>query len=95
MPSISEPFGLTAIEAAYMGLPVVLSKKTGAAEVLKRTPKAYFWDIKKFANHILSIKQNHKLRDKIIANNKKDISELSWESSASKVLGLFQGLLNY
>ena len=95
MPSISEPFGLTAIEAAYMGLPVILSKKTGAAEVLKRTPKADFWDIKKFANHILSIKQNHKLRDKIIANNKKDISELSWESSASKVLGLFQGLLNY
>lgn len=93
MPSISEPFGLTAIEAAYVGLPVVLSEKTGASEILKRTPKANFWDIKKFASHILSIKRNRKLRDEIIAYNRKDISELSWESSALKVLDLFKGLL--
>ncbi|MCK5206798.1 MAG: glycosyltransferase, partial [Cyclobacteriaceae bacterium] len=94
MPSISEPFGLTAIEAAYVGLPVVLSTKTGASEVLKRTPKADFWNTKKFADHILSIKQNSKLRERVISNNKKDISKLSWESSASQVHDLFKGLVN-
>ena len=93
MPSISEPFGLTAIEAAYMGLPVVLSTKTGASEILKRTPKADFWNTAKFADHILSIKRNPKLRQRIIDNNKEDISKLSWESSAFKVVELFKSLV--
>lgn len=95
MPSISEPFGLAAIEAAYVGLPVVLSNKTGASEVLKRTPRADFLDTRKFGDHILSIQQNFRLRERIIANNKQDISKLSWDSSASQVLDLFKDLLNH
>lgn len=94
MPSISEPFGLTAIEAAYVGLPVVLSTKTGATEVLPRTLKADFWDTSKFADHILSIKQNSKLRQRVIADNLEDISKLSWKASASNVLGVYKGLLS-
>ena len=93
MPSISEPFGLTAIEAAYVGLPVILSTKTGASEVLLRTPKADFWDTDKFADHILSIKENPKVRKKIVENNKMDVSNLSWDSSASTVLSLYKKLL--
>lgn len=94
MPSISEPFGLTAIEAAYVGLPVVLSRKSGASEILKRTPKADFWDTKIFAGHILSLKKNSALRKKIISDNLDDISKLSWETSAHQVLEIFKGLLN-
>jgi len=94
MPSISEPFGLAAIEAAWVGLPVILSTKTGASEVLKRTPKASFLDTKKFADLILTIQQNSSLRKRIIANNKQDVSKLSWDSSASKVLNLFKDLVN-
>jgi len=93
MPSISEPFGLTAIEAAFVGLPVVLSYKTGASEILKRTPKANFWDTKKFANHTLSILQNKKLGERIIAHNKKDMAKLSWKSSAKKVVEIYKNLL--
>lgn len=93
MPSISEPFGLTAIEAAFMGLPVILSKKTGVCEILKRTPKADFWDIKKFADHIYSIIQNPKLKSRITANNKKDIEGLSWEKSAQEIQKVFQELV--
>lgn len=94
MPSISEPFGLTAIEAAYVGLPVVLSTNSGASEILKRTPKADFWDTEIFADHILSLKKNSALRKKIISDNLEDISKLSWETSASKVLEIFKNLLN-
>lgn len=93
MPSISEPFGLTAIEAAWVGIPVVLSIKTGASEILKRTPNASFWDIRKFANHILSIKKSSTLRARIISNNKEDIASLSWDTSAQKVLELFKSVL--
>ena len=94
MPSISEPFGLTAIEAAYMNLPVILSNKTGASEILKRTPKANFWDTKKFADHILSMKNNNSTRKRVITNNKKDIKNLSWDSSARQVLEVFNEIFN-
>jgi glycosyltransferase involved in cell wall biosynthesis len=94
MPSISEPFGLTAIEAAYMNLPVVLSKKTGASEILKRTPRADFWDIQKFADHLLSIIQNPKVRSRVISNNKRDIRDLSWDKSAMEVQNIYKELLS-
>jgi len=94
MPSISEPFGLTAIEAAYVGLPVILSSNTGVSEVLPHALKADFWDIGKFARHILSIKENDKLRNRLIAKNKKDVAKLSWDYSAKKVLDLFNDLQN-
>lgn len=92
MPSISEPFGLAAIEAAWVGLPVILSTKTGASEVLTETLKASFLDTKKFASHILSMQRNPRLRKKIIANNKRDVSKLSWDLSAAKLLNLFENL---
>lgn len=94
MPSVSEPFGLAAIEAAYVGLPVVLSIRTGASEILKRTPKANFLDTKKFAKHVVSIKNNPKLRKRIITDNKKDVSKLSWKASAGKVLDIYNSLIS-
>lgn len=92
MPSISEPFGLTAIEAAHAGLPVILSSKTGAAEILSDTPKADFWDIDKFSKFIISIKKNEKLRKRIIALNKRSVADLSWNNSAIRVKKIYEGL---
>lgn len=94
MPSISEPFGLTAIEAAYVGLPVVLSKKTGASEVLKRTPMAEFWETEKFASHVISLLQKDSFRERVISNNKKDVAKLSWTKSAKKVLKIYKDLIS-
>lgn len=93
MPSISEPFGLTAIEAAFMNLPVILSRKTGVSEILTRTLSSDFWDTNKFANHILSIMENPKLKKRIITNNKEDIGSLSWDKSAKKVFEIFKKLV--
>jgi len=92
MPSISEPFGLTAIEAAHMGLPVILSRKTGASEILKDTPMADFWDIEQFSSYILSIKQNNKFRNKIIDQNRLAVDALSWENSALQVKKIYLDL---
>ena len=93
MPSISEPFGLTAIEAAHVGLPVVLSTKTGASEIMKRTLMADFWDTEKFAKHVITIIRNKKVRQSIIANNKEDVEGLSWEKSAKKVKQVYKELV--
>jgi glycosyltransferase involved in cell wall biosynthesis len=95
MPSISEPFGLTAIEAASMGLPVILSSKTGAAEILNRTPTADFWDIQRFSKLILAFKKDRKMREQVIALNKKAIEDLSWDKSAQRVKNVFYDVLRW
>jgi len=93
MPAISEPFGLTAIEAAYVGLPVILSSKTGAAEILHETPKADFWDIAKYADYLVSLKNDPRFREKVIRNNKAALANLSWDTAAGRVLELYKMLL--
>src|SRR6185295_5293584 len=55
MPSVSEPFGLSAVEAAQRGIPVILSHQSGVKEVLSHSLTADFWDTDKMANHILAI----------------------------------------
>lgn len=92
MPSISEPFGLTALEAAYVGLPVVLSSKTGAAEILPHTPKADFWNISLFSQHILAFRDST-FRQRVVNVNKKDVENLSWEKSARHIKKIYDDLL--
>ncbi|MGZ3899029.1 MAG: glycosyltransferase family 4 protein, partial [Bacteroidia bacterium] len=62
MPSISEPFGLSAVEAAHFGIPCVISKQSGVAEVLSGALKFDFWDDKKAAGYILNL-----LHDKVLS----------------------------
>jgi len=90
MPSISEPFGLTAIEAAHVGLPVILSRRTGAAEILQDTLIADFWDIDRFSKYILSLKQNEKLYKRIVALNKRSVADLTWHNSALRLKKIFE-----
>ena len=55
MPSVSEPFGLTALEAMACQAPVIVSKQSGASEVLRNTLKVDFWDVNELANKIISV----------------------------------------
>lgn len=89
MPSVSEPFGLAALEAANAGIPLVLSRQSGAAEVLPGALCSDHWDVDGFASHILTILKNKKSRKKLIDTNKVALKELTWDSTANKVLEVF------
>lgn len=86
MPSVSEPFGLSAIEAAQFGVPTVLSNQSGAAEVLRSALKADYNDIETMAMHILSLLENESLREQVIADSYKDIQSLTWEKTSEEIL---------
>ena len=85
MPSISEPFGLTALEAAHFQVPCVLTKQSGASEVLSAALTADYWDTDLFAKHIISLLQNEGKCQEIIEQSNNDLQNISWGHSAHKV----------
>ena len=66
MPSVSEPFGLSALEAAQFNIPAVISKQSGVAEVMKGALKADFWDVNKMAEHIVHLCTDEELYRKVV-----------------------------
>lgn len=93
MPSVSEPFGLSALEAAQFGIPSVISKQSGVSEVLLGALKADFWDVDKMASHIISLLQNPTLREAVVRDAFNDLTNLTWERAAEKVDNIYQKLL--
>ncbi len=93
MPSVSEPFGLTALEAICNGTPVLVSKQSGVAEILKNALKVDFWDIDEMANKILAVLSYEALPDDLKKESKKEIKNFSWSNSADKVIEVYNLLI--
>lgn len=93
LPSVSEPFGLTPLEAMKNGTPVLISKQSGVSEVIKNCLKVDFWDIDEMASKILSILYNDTLSESLSSNGYHDLSQLTWSRQADKVLEVYQNIL--
>ncbi len=89
MPSVSEPFGLTALEAIGYGVPVLISKQSGVAEVIRNSLKIDFWDVHEMANQIVAVVQNDALRDELHANAYQEYDQLSWSKAADTLSALY------
>jgi len=90
MPSVSEPFGLTPLEAIGYGTPALVSKQSGVSEVLRNCLKVDFWDINEMANQIAAVVQNDSLRDELLANSSQEYNQLSWDMASDKVESLYR-----
>lgn len=93
MPSVSEPFGLSALEAAQFGIPAVISKQSGVAEVLKGALKADFWDVELMAKHINDLLTDDELRQRVIEQAEKDIAASTWDAAAAKVVSIYHEIV--
>jgi glycogen(starch) synthase len=89
MPSISEPFGLVALESIGYGTPVLVSHQSGVSEVIRNCLKVDFWNINEMANMIVSVVQNDPLRDELHKNSLREYLNHSWEQSADKLWGVY------
>jgi glycosyltransferase involved in cell wall biosynthesis len=85
MPSVSEPFGLSALEAAQFDIPCVLSVQSGVAEVMDHALKADYWDTDRFANYIYALLNYEGIRKDMIENTSEEINGMSWDQSAKEV----------
>ncbi len=93
MPSVSEPFGITALEAAQHHVPTVLSSQSGAAEVMKASLKADFWDTDKYANYIYALLKYGPLNQQLSESAKAELDGLTWDHTATKIYNVYQQLL--
>lgn len=89
MPSISEPFGLTALEAIGYGTPVLISRQSGVSEMILNALKVDFWDIHDMANKMVAVVQNPPLRNELHANSYHEYLSHSWDDSADKLFGIY------
>lgn len=83
--SVSEPFGLTVLEALSHRLPVIISKQSGVSEVLKNVLRYDFWDVDRLASLILSVINYPILAQELKERGIKDLQPITWDQAASKV----------
>jgi glycosyltransferase involved in cell wall biosynthesis len=94
MPSVSEPFGLSALEAAQFNIPAVISKQSGVAEVMTGALKADFWDVNMMAQHIVSLITDDELYKKVVQQSTKDIQASTWDAASDRVIKVYKKVLN-
>lgn len=95
MPSISEPFGISPLEAMRAYVPVVISKQSGVAEVLTHAIKIDFWDVDAMADAIYGILHYPALASFFSEKGKEDVDNLKWEHVAAKLKSIYQILLQH
>lgn len=93
MPSVSEPFGISPLEAMLYDVPVIISKQSGVSEIIRHALKVDFWDIKEIANKIIAILKYPALREEIVKKSREEIQLIRWESAAEKTLCVYRQLL--
>ena len=92
MPSVSEPFGIAALEAMREGIPVIISKQSGAAEILAHALKVDFWDIDEMANKMLAVLTRPALHQSLSANGHRESIGMRWENAAVRIKAVYEGL---
>jgi glycosyltransferase involved in cell wall biosynthesis len=89
MPSVSEPFGISPLEAIQSNVPVIISKQSGVSEVISNALKVDFWDSDAMADAIYGV-LNYKPVSKLLKiRSKKEVDNLTWDRVASKVKEIY------
>ena len=93
MPSVSEPFGITPLEAIANGTPVLVSKQSGVSEVLSNVLKTDFWDIDDMADKILAVLKYKSLTSDLRKESGKELPKINWDEAARKTIDIYKQLL--
>jgi glycosyltransferase involved in cell wall biosynthesis len=93
MPSVSEPFGISPLEAMQSNVPVIISHQSGVSEILKHAIKIDFWDIDAMADAIYGILHYNALSTMFKKLGKTEVDNLKWENSALQVKEIYDEVL--
>lgn len=94
MPSVSEPFGISPLEAMQMGVPSVISKQSGCAEILDNVIKVDYWDIDAMADAIHALVSYPELHESLRRDGIEEMKGVTWDKAGRKVIDIYRGLVH-
>ena len=94
MPSVSEPFGISPLEAMQMGVPSIFSKQSGCAEILNNVIKTDYWDIDAMADAIHSIISYPSMYESLKTEGIEEMKGITWEKAGQKVIDIYNQVIN-
>ncbi len=89
MPSVSEPFGISPLEAMQCGVPSIISNQSGCSEILQNVIKTDYWDVDAMADAIYSICTHPGMAEYLKVEGKKEVDEIKWEYAGQKVRDIY------
>lgn len=94
MPSVSEPFGISPLEAMKTDVPTIISKQSGVAEVLKYAIKVDFWDVNALADAMYGLLKYPALSRLAAERGREEVDNLKWDSAAVKVKRVYESAVS-
>jgi glycogen(starch) synthase len=94
MPSVSEPFGISPLEAMLCDVPVIISRQSGVSEVLRHALQVDFWDVEELANKIVAVLKHPPLAAEMVKASRDELRHIRWEHSAGKILNVYETCLD-
>ncbi|HOF98308.1 MAG: glycosyltransferase family 4 protein [Paludibacteraceae bacterium] len=93
MPSVSEPFGISPLEAMQVGTPTIISKQSGCSEILTHSIKIDYWDIDGMADAVNAIIRNPAMYKSLHELGREEVNNIRWEDAGKKVIKIYNSLL--
>ena len=93
LPSVSEPFGITVLEAMAAGAPIIISKQSGVSEIVKNALLVDFWDVEAMAGQVLAVLREPSLQGTMQQEARQEVCGITWREAAEKVLAVYRSLL--
>ncbi len=93
MPSVSEPFGISPLEAMEMGVPSIISKQSGCAEILDNVIKTDYWDIDAMADAMHALTTYPALHRELRDRGIEEIHGITWEKAGKKVIDIYKRVI--
>ncbi|GHT48841.1 4-alpha-glucanotransferase [Bacteroidia bacterium] len=94
MPSVSEPFGISPLEAMQCGVPTIISKQSGCAEILDKAIKTDYWDIEAMSDAMYSIITYPSMAEYLQVEGKEEVDRITWEKAGLKVRAIYDQVIN-
>lgn len=94
MPSVSEPFGIVPLEAMQTNVPIIISRQSGVAELIRNAVKTDFWDVHAMADAVHGVLKFKKLAKTMAFEGKKEVDQLNWENSAREIRQVYLSTIN-